>query len=266
MLPLFWLCPEETDVQIALTNPYQTCRAAFPSDNPEWDKPYSYLQKADDDTIAFEFLRRSPSYWQFFASLAAGDRMEWPAEIFIPFPSDNERSALQQFGIWKLCDPRRQLPPLWPRLWTTEASLSARYVDAIERADAENNFDYTFEDKPFSPKIRVDLLIDGPVDEQVDLVRWLLTRAQQACWTDPKKAPRPSRRLLPTYLALLDARCARVSFPEIAHRFGKGADAIDGIKKQFKAAAQLRDGGYRNLLLWGKVSRPAHLVVRDHPF
>jgi hypothetical protein len=221
----------------------------------------------DDDVIAFEFLRRSPSYWEFFASVDGGDPMKWPAEILIPFPNGKEKSALDKFGISKLCDPRLPLLTL-SRPWTVEASLSARYRDAINRADAENNFDYSFQDAPFFLKMRVDLLIDGPVDAQIDFVRWLLKRAQLACWTDPKEAPRPPRRHFATYLALLDARRDRVPFPKIAHEFygGEGAVEIDRAKKQYKAAARLRDEGYRRLLLWGKISRPAHLAVRDHPF
>ena len=252
----------------APTNTYQICRAAFPLDNPEWTKSYSYLREFDDEAIAFEFLRRSPSYWEFFASVDGGDPMNWPEEIYVPFASEKEKSALHKFGIWKLCDPRRPLPPVLPRPWTIEASLSARYIDAIKRADAENNFDYSFpKDEPFSFRLRVDLLIDGPVDEQVDFVRWLLRRAQRACWTDPKKAPRLPRRLFPNYLALLDARRAGVSFPKIAQElFGRGLGTIDRAKKQYKAALHLRDGGYRELLVWGKLSRPAHLAVREHPF
>jgi hypothetical protein len=63
-------------VAAVLTNPYRICRAAFPSDNPEWHSSYSYLSKLDDDVIAFEFLRRSPSYWEFFASVDGGDPYE----------------------------------------------------------------------------------------------------------------------------------------------------------------------------------------------
>jgi hypothetical protein len=193
--------------------------------------------------------------------------MDWPGEIFIPHPSESEQSALQRYGIWKLCDPRRQLPPSWPRLWTPEASLSARYLDTIQKADAENNFDYSLPYAPFPIKIRVDLLVDGPVDAQVDFVRWVLTRAQKACWINPKNAPRLQRRHFPDYLALLDARRAGVAFAKIAEAFfGKDADAVDNVKKQYKAAALLRDGGYRNMLVWGRISKPDCLTVRDDPF
>ena len=55
----------------ALTNPYRICRAEFPAE--------------DVDVIAFEFLRRNPLYWKFFASVARRDPMEWPLEIVGPF-------------------------------------------------------------------------------------------------------------------------------------------------------------------------------------
>jgi len=237
---------------------YSICRAAFPNLNPDWRKPYSYVARSDDEAIAFEFMRRNKSYWEAFASRAAVDPMEWPAEL-PPSRFWSETTTPERFGLWKFCDPRRPLDAE-ARPWLESASLTARYREAINTAETNKHFLYVFLE-PGLWTVRVDLLVEGPIEEQIEFVRWLLKRAQRELNIDKIKAPRFRRRAFPRYLALLDARDDGASFKNIAKDIGDGTSeaAIDRIKKQFRAAAALRDGGYRNILTWGRVKRPDKL-------
>jgi Uncharacterized conserved protein (DUF2285)/Family of unknown function (DUF6499) len=259
---------------------YRISRSAFPHHNPDWRSPYSYVNKLDHEAIAFEFLRRDHSYWRAYAEVMGltSEPSSWPTDSGILYdPLGVHRPNFQRFGIRAFCDPRQRLPPL-SHAWSLNLSLSARYVNAIERADARNDFDYSFRHSPREtmrldlpidgPTMRVDLPVYGPLDDTVEFVRWLLKRAQKSCWKEQKTTPRPSLRLFPRYLALLDARSDGASFPTIAKQFecAKSDSELDKLKKQHKVAVKLRDGEYRYLLRWGKISVPAHLAVRDHPF
>jgi hypothetical protein len=79
---------------------------------------------------------------------------------------------------------------------------------------------------------------------------------------------RLQREQFPQYLRLLDGRRDGANYPDIAKcllpRLGSGA--IDRLKKQYKAAVRLRDGGYKDLLLWGRVSIPKELHEREPIF
>jgi hypothetical protein len=248
---------------------YRASRAVDPYDNPDWrTDTYSYLRTLDDDSIAFEFLRRNLDYWRFYRDVMAYPRepMRWPAEnatMLFAFPDDKEKTTLDGFGIRRLCDPRRAVH-YTNNPWKTSSSLCARYVDAIRRADANNHFEYIFRN-PRPLTMRVDLLIDGPIESQIDFVRWALKRAQRACWINHKEAPRIHRDQFPRYLRLLDARSDRASYREIAKcLFPRQGDATDRVKKQYKAASHLRDGGYKDLLIWGRVSIPESLPKELH--
>ena len=116
--------------------------------------------------------------------------------------------------------------------------------------------------------MRIDLLLDGPMDSQIELVRWLFRRARRASYLDAIKPPRIQRQQFPQYLRLLDARSDGASYGEIAKLLlpRRPSGAIERLKKQYKAAVRLRDGGYKDLLLWGRVSIRRELHGRNYVF
>jgi hypothetical protein len=124
--------------------------------------------------------------------------------IGIHFSREKEIAALNEFGIRWLCDPRKQMH-FTDDPWKLSNSLNARYTDAIMTSDAKNEFNYTLRGSRFQI-MRIDLLIDGPIDTQIDFVRWLLKRAKRASLIDQIKPPRIQRDLFSRYLRLLDAR------------------------------------------------------------
>ena len=233
---------------------YRISRAAFPSDkdNPDWRTPYTYLHGMDDEFIAFEFLRRNLSYWEAYTRVVGLplNPTKWPRTVptLFKFGPDPE---FEKFGLRAFCDPRQPVALGYGRPWAPEASLRARYIDALKRADAQNNYDYTFRYAALD-RMRVDFLINGPIEQQVEFVRWLLNRAKRSLGLNPRNEPRPSRKLK-FYLQLLDARSDGASFAKIAaHFYGRQDGAVDRVKKQYKAAARYCEQGYRELLLWEK--------------
>jgi hypothetical protein len=63
--------------------PYRLSRKAFPEQNPDWRDPYRHITSMNDSQIAFEFLRRNETYWDFvaqFYSLPA-NRSFWPMPL-----------------------------------------------------------------------------------------------------------------------------------------------------------------------------------------
>ena len=242
---------------------YRISRAVCPADNPDWRKPYGYLREMNDEAIAFEFLRRNLSYWEAYARALAlpPDPTEWPKDGPTQFKMGPD-PEYEKFGLRAFCDPRSRPWALGSGTpWAPEVSLNARYIDALARADARGDFYYTLRNAGFI-KMRVDLLITGPIEEQVDFVRWLLNRAKRSWGLTTRQNPRPSRHF-DRYLRLLDARSDGASYAEIAEYLcPKQAGAIDRLKKQLKAATLYRDRGYRDLLLWGKITVPNHLAER----
>jgi hypothetical protein len=269
---------------------YTARRQTFPSYNPDWRQPYD-LDKWTDEAIAFEFLRRNPDYWELvkqFYSLP-DDLLAWPRERLevacredyspsVDWPPLSAEAAHrlqtarrltglaeERFGIFKWHDPR--LPAIGAlNLWTIEASLSARYTYAISLSDFEQSFAYRFTSPP-KTTITIDLLADGPIDPQVDYVRFVLRRARKAMDLDHRRTPRfpKTRSKFAEYLRLLDARDDGASYSLIAKQlYGHQRGAIDLARKRYAAAKKLRDGGYRDLLLWGKIEVPfTDLLFRD---
>ena len=76
-----------------------------------------------------------------------------------------------------------------------------------------------------------------------------------------RRVPRFQRALFAEYLRLLDARDDGASLRTIAgHVYRSRVGADDLVRKRLKAAEALRDGGYRDLLLWtGKIELPDFL-------
>jgi Uncharacterized conserved protein (DUF2285) len=287
-----------------MMNTYTVRRRTFPSYNPDWHQPYD-LDEWSDEAIAFEFLRRNPDYWELVKQYYSlpDDVFAWPrdslevacrkspdyskllARYYCPsdkYPPlsaeavhqlqtelDHARRltglAWDRFGISRWHDPRHPAIDAWS-LWTLEASLSARYTVAIAVSDLEESFAYRFM-RPPKTTVTIDLLADGPIESQVDYVRFILQRARKTMDLDHRRAPRlpKTRNKFAEYLRLLDARDEGASYSLIArHLYGHKSAAIDLVRKRYAAAKKLRDGGYRDLLLWGKIEVPfTELRLRD---
>jgi hypothetical protein len=241
-----------------LRNTYAVCRTAFPTVNPSWDMPYGYARQLPDDAIAFEFLRRNPSYWTAWIK-ALGlsfQPSEWPADKLVAYRhSGIGRKLYKKFGVWAFADPRLPLEP-GSLPWAASSSISARFEYAVAGGDSERSFNYRFREK--SPTtVTIDFLADGPVDEQLEFARWALGRVRGSLMLDRKAAPRFQRQHFPAYLRLLDARMDRASFTQMVQLIYRGrAVSKDLVRKQYGAAVRFRDGGYRDLLLWGRISEP----------
>jgi hypothetical protein len=62
---------------------------------------------------------------------------------------------------------------------------------------------------------------------------------------------------MPDYLRLLDAKNEGASNSTVAkYLYPKNDSSIELVRKRYAAAKTMRNGGYRNLLLWGKIEGP----------
>src|SRR5271169_5106014 len=112
---------------------YEICRDAFPTENPDWREPYPPVEDWDDDRVAFEFLRRNAAYWEFVEEYYSSYR-DWPNER-LDFHASVDlgkgtyerlmQRAANEFGLWRICDPRLPLEEGQSSPWTVAASLSA---------------------------------------------------------------------------------------------------------------------------------------------
>ena len=78
----------------------------------------------------------------------------------------------------------------------------------------------------------------------------------------PPEGSRFQRNRFADYLRLLDARSAGTSLAAMAERLypNDEGDVVDRVRKQPKKAEAMRDGGYRDLLLWSsKVTLPEYV-------
>jgi type VI secretion system activator RovC-like protein/transcriptional regulator len=242
---------------------YRICREAFPDGNPEWRAPYDHIKEWTDDAIAFEFLRRNPDYWGLWEQVSEldaeesnrGSRGLEPSELQERYDRLKTRGE-EEFGVWQICDPRQPIGGKGILPWTVAASLSARYAYAVSSSIAHSDYgQYLFGDHSPSDTITIDLRARGPVEPQVEFVRWILNLVR--AWTIGLEAPRLQRPLYGEYLRLLDARDDGASFQTIAKELYPREDgAAERVRKRLKAARGLRDGGYRDILLWGKIHIP----------
>jgi hypothetical protein len=170
--------------------------------------------------------------------------------------------ASEEFGLWEVPDPRLPLPSAHSNPWTVAASISARYVYAVRSGDTDHDsLEFRFGRHRTSDTITIDLRADAPIEQQITYVKWVLHRVRSRLGLSHRQVPRFRRDLLGEYLRLLDARYDGASYKSIAdHIFPCDVgDAEDRIRKRLEVAAQLRDGGYCDLLLWGKVKTPEFL-------
>ena len=241
---------------------YRICRDTFPAQNPDWRESYDHIGGWTDVRVAFEFLRRNPAYWEFWQQVCS------PAPCDLTEQSENadetyrqvKQRAADEFGLWEVVDPR--LPLEGDRIpWTPSASLSSRYEYALASGDAYAKTEYRFGRHTPPDTITIDLRADAPVDTQVEFVRWLLNRVRVSMGLDHRSLPRFQRRLFAHYLRLLDARNDGASLSIIADHLCPGEDsviAVDLVRKRLSMAEAMRDGGYRDLLLWSnKIELPA---------
>jgi hypothetical protein len=244
---------------------YQASRSSFPNENPDWRQSYKHIKKWPDEAIAFEFLRRNVAYWDLVRQLYSlpEDPMCWPrlrletTAGLLPDAITYQKLtklAAKQFGVFNCCDPR--LPCFDQGLWTVEASISARYTYSTVLGLADGALQYRFTQPPKNT-VTIDLLADGPIEPQIDYVRWILANTRKKLGLEHRKAPRPQRLLMPDYLRLLDAKNEGAGNSTVAkYLYPKNDSAIELVRKRYAAAKTMRNGGYRNLLLWGKIEGP----------
>jgi hypothetical protein len=243
---------------------HDICRDAFPTENPDWREPYPSVEDWNDDRVAFEFLRRNAAYWEFVEEYYSPETYrDWPSDRLELYALTDhgektyerlEQRAANEFGFWRICDPRLPLEEKGHSPWTVAASLSARYQYSVgtgDRLHARKR--YQFGRHSPEDTITIDLRTDAPVEAQVDFVRWLLNRLRSSLELDHRKGvPRFQRERFTDYLRLLDARSAGASLTSMAKCLypRQGDDAVSRIRKQLKKAEAIRDGAYRELLLW----------------
>lgn len=241
---------------------YRICREAFPDQNPDWREPYDHIVKWTDDAIAFEFLRRNPEYWSLweeFSNLCAEENDRRCRGLDISELQERydklKKRGEEEFGVWQIHDPR--LPISGDMLpWTVAASLSSRYTYAVRSSDAETDYmEYRFGRHAPPDTVTIDLRARGPVEPQIEFVRWVLNRVR--CWLVDIDPPRLQRQLFGEYLRLLDARDDGASYQTLAKQlYPRDDGAGERVRKRLKAARALRDSGYRDILLWGNIHIP----------
>jgi len=134
---------------------YQVSRKAFPDRNPDWQTPYNHIANWTDEHLAFEFLRRSPSYWSLVEQLypPGKDHTGWPSnrlERHTGIDIDQQtydklmKRAGDEFGLWRCCDPRLPIAGERIRPWTVAASISSRYEYAVHKAAKHDHMRYRF--------------------------------------------------------------------------------------------------------------------------
>jgi hypothetical protein len=79
---------------------YEICRAVCPSSNPDWRAAYTYTESLTDEAMAFEFLRRSPAYWEAFTRAVGCCPGQWP-NYFRPI-GKREASTVDDFDRFGL--------------------------------------------------------------------------------------------------------------------------------------------------------------------
>jgi hypothetical protein len=242
---------------------YDICREAFPAENPDWREPYPQIGSWNDDRVAFEFLRRNAVYWELVEQFYSPGKTYavWPRarlELYGSIDLTQEtyeqlmQRAADEFGLWRITDPRL---PLENNLnpWTVAASISARYQYAVMKGDREHDhMEYRFGIHSPPDTITIDVRADAPVEAQVEFVRWVLKRVRSSMGLDHRILPRFQRARFADYLRLLDARSAAARLTTMAEYLYPRQDdfAVDRVRKQLKKAEAMRDGGYRDLLLW----------------
>ena len=249
---------------------YDICREVFPAENPDWREPYPRLNNWNDDRVAFEFLRRNPTYWelveQFYSpgeSYAVWPRARLELYGSVDLSQDTyerlKQRAADEFGLWRISDPRLPLEED-STPWTIAASISSRYQYAVMKGDCEHDhMEYRFGIHSPADTITIDLRADGPVEAQLEFVRWVLNCVRSSMGLDHRILPRFQRARFANYLRLLDARGAGASLTMMAECLYPRQDdfAVDRVRKQLKKAEEMRDGGYRDLLLWSsKIELP----------
>ena len=258
---------------------YEICRDAFPTENPDWREPHPPVEDWNDDRVAFEFLRRNAAYWglaeEYYSPESyrdwPNDRLEWHASVDLGEETHERlmQRAANEFGLWRICDPRLPLEEGRSSPWTVAASLSARYQYSVGTGDRlHDRKEYRFGRHSPPDTITIDLRTDAPVEAQVDFVRWLLNRLRASLEIDHRKGvPRFQRERFADYLRLLDARSAGASLTSMARCLypRQGDDAVSRVRKQLKKAEAIRDGAYSDLLLWSnKIDLPEFDAEPSH--
>jgi hypothetical protein len=197
---------------------YQACRSSFPDENPDWRQSYRHIKNWPDEAIAFEFLRRNVAYWDLVRQLYSlpEDPMRWPRlrlETTVGLLPDTityqklTKLAAKQFGVFNCCDPR--LPCFHQGLWTVEASISARYTYSTVLGLADGALQYRFTQPPRNT-VTIDLLADGPIEPQIDYVRWILANARKKLGLAHRKSSKASAASdarLPSVVRRKERRC-----------------------------------------------------------
>jgi hypothetical protein len=232
---------------------YEICRAVCPASNPDWRAPYTYTESLTDEAMAFEFLRRSPVYWEAFTRAVGCCPGQWP-NYFRPI-GKREASTVDdfdRFGLSFFCDPRTAIDVRGPIPWSMKLSLAARYRYTMQSFEKDEGTFFTFGPNPPADTVSIEFRAIGPIEEQLAFARWTLRRVQRQLDFDPRSAPRFNRRKFPQHLQILDALDAGATYEEIKSRlFGNRRGAKDRLRKQARAAREFRDNGYKDLVFWG---------------
>src|SRR6266566_5881321 len=166
---------------------YEICRAACPSSNPDWRAPYTYTESLTDEAMAFEFLRRSPAYWEAFTRAVGCCQGQWP-NYFRPI-GKREASTVDdfdRFGLNFFCDPRTAIDVRGPIPWSMKLSIAARYRYTMQLLEESEGTFFTFGPNPPADTVSIEFRAIGPIEEQLAFARWALRRVQRQLGFDPR--------------------------------------------------------------------------------